>query len=147
MALIKFPNRAINTDSVNPFVNSVFDNFFNDSFLSDRLVTRVPAVNITESSDAYNIELAAPGLKKSDFKINVDKNLLTISVEKKEESTEEDKVFSKKEFSYTSFSRSFSLPDTVDYNSIDANYEDGVLELKIGKKEEAIVTKRQIEVK
>lgn len=147
MALIKFPNRAINTDSVNPFVNSVFDNFFNDSFLSDRLVTRVPAVNITESSDAYNIELAAPGLKKSDFKINVDKNLITISVEKKEESTEEDKVFSKKEFSYTSFSRSFSLPDTVDYNSIDANYEDGVLELKIGKKEEAIVTKRQIEVK
>lgn len=147
MALIKFPNRAINTDSINPFVNNVFDNFFNDSFLTDRLVTRVPAVNITESTDAYNIELAAPGLQKSDFKINVDKNLITISVEKKEQSTAEDKVFSKKEFCYSSFTRSFSLPDTVDYNSIDANYVDGVLQLKIGKKEEAIVAKRQIEVK
>lgn len=147
MALIKFPTRTMNTDSVNPFVNSIFDNFFNESFVSDRLVTRVPAVNITETSDAYSIELAAPGLKKEDFKINVDKDLITVSVEKTEESTEEDKVFSKKEYSYTSFSRSFSLPDTVDYNSIDANYEDGVLCLKIGKKEDAIVAKRMIEVK
>lgn len=147
MALIKLPTKTLNTDSVNPFVNSVFDNLFNDSFITDRLVTRVPAVNITESTDAYEIELAAPGLDKSDFKINVDKNLITISVEKKEESVEEDKVYSKKEYSYTSFSRSFSLPDTVDYSNIDAAYENGVLKLKIGKKEEAIVAKRLIEVK
>lgn len=148
MALIKFPNnRTMNTDSVNPFVNSIFDNFFNDSFVSDRLVTRVPAVNITESTEAYSIELAAPGLKKKDFKINVDKDLITVSVEKAEEIKEEDKVYSKKEYSYTSFTRSFSLPDTVDYNNIDANYEDGVLKLTIGKKEEAIVAKRMIEVK
>jgi len=147
MALIKFPTRTMNTDSVNPFVNSIFDNFFNESFVSDRLITRVPAVNITETSDAYSIELAAPGLKKEDFKINVDKDLITVSVEKTEEYTEEDKVFSKKEYSYTSFSRSFSLPESVDYNNIDANYEDGVLCLKIGKKEEAIVAKRMIEVK
>lgn len=147
MALIKLPTKTLNTDSVNPFVNSVFDNLFNDSFITDRLVTRVPAVNITESTDAYEIELAAPGLDKSDFKINVDKNLITISVEKKEETVEEDKVYSKKEYSYTSFSRSFSLPDTVDYSNIDAAYENGVLKLKIGKKEEAIVAKRLIEVK
>ena len=147
MALIKLPGKSYNTDAVNPFVNNVFDNLFNDSFISDRLVTRVPAVNITESPEAFHIEVAAPGLQKSDFKINVDKNIINISVEKQEEKIEEGKVYSKKEFSYTSFSRSFTLPEVVDYSSIDASYENGVLDIKIGKKEEAIVAKRLIEVK
>ncbi len=147
MALIKLPGKSYNTDAVNPFVNNVFDNLFNDSFISDRLVTRVPAVNITESPEAFHIELAAPGLKKEDFKINVDKNIISISVEKKEEKVEDGKTYSKKEFSYTSFSRSFTLPEVVDYANIDASYEDGVLAIKIGKKEEAIVAKRLIEVK
>src|SRR5690606_10893789 len=147
MALIKFPNRTVNTDSVNPFVNSVFDNLFNDSFITDRLVTRVPAVNITETEDAYNIELAAPGLQKSDFKINVDKNIVSISVDKKEESEVKEKLYCKKEYSDTSFTRSFTLPDTVDYSNIDATYVDGVLDVRIGKKEDAIVAKRLIEVK
>ena len=147
MALIKLPGKSYNTDAVNPFVNTVFDNLFNDSFISDRLVTRVPAVNITESDRGFKIELAAPGLKKSDFKINVDKNVMSISVEKTEEKTDESNVYSKKEFSYTSFSRSFTLPDTVDYSNIDASYQDGVLAIAIGKKEEAIIAKRLIEVK
>jgi HSP20 family protein len=147
MALIKFPTKAVNTDSVNPFVNSVFDNLFNDSFISDRLVTRVPAVNITETTEAFAIELAAPGLQKSDFKINVDKNIISISVDKVEESASDDKLYSKKEYSYSSFSRSFTLPETVNYSDIDAAYVDGVLQVKIGKKEEAIVAKRLIEVK
>lgn len=147
MALIKVPGKSYNTDAVNPFVNTVFDNLFNDSFISDRLVTRVPAVNITESETAFKIELAAPGLKKSDFKVNVDKNIMTISVEKSEEKKDDSKVYSKKEFSYTSFSRSFTLPDVVDYGNIDANYEDGVLGITIGKKEDAIIAKRLIEVK
>lgn len=147
MALIKLPGKSYNTDAVNPFVNTVFDNLFNDSFISDRLVTRVPAVNITESDRGFKIELAAPGLNKSDFKINVDKNVMSISVEKTEEKTDESNVYSKKEFSYTSFSRSFTLPDTVDYSNIDASYQDGVLAIAIGKKEEAIVAKRLIEVK
>lgn len=147
MALIKLPGKSYNTDAVNPFVNTVFDNLFNDSFISDRLVTRVPAVNITESDRGFKIELAAPGLTKSDFKINVDKNVMSISVEKTEEKTDEGNVYSKKEFSYTSFSRSFTLPDTVDYSDIDASYQDGVLAIAIGKKEEAIIAKRLIEVK
>lgn len=147
MALIKFPTKTVNSDVVNPYVNSIFDNLFNDSFITDRLVTRVPAVNIAETQDSYTIELAAPGLQKSDFKINVDKNLITISVDKKEESVAEDKLYSKKEFSYTSFARSFSLPESVNYNSIDATYTDGVLNVSVGKKEEAIVAKRLIEVK
>src|SRR5690606_243453 len=147
MALIKFPSRTINSDAVNPYVNSFFDNFFNDSFITDRLITRVPAVNIAETDKAFKIELAAPGLQKSDFKINVDKNMITISAEKKEEKNEEDKLYSKKEFSYSSFTRSFSLPDTVNYNDIEAEYVDGVLLVTVGKKEEAIVAKRLIEVK
>ncbi len=147
MALIKFPGKTVNSDVVNPYVNSIFDNLFNDSFISDRLITRVPAVNIAETQEAYKIELAAPGLQKSDFKINVDKNLITISVEKQEESEVEEKLYSKREFSYTSFTRSFSLPETVDYNNIDATYADGVLTVTVGKKEEAIIAKRLIDVK
>ena len=147
MALIKFPTKAVNTDVVNPFVNSVFDNLFNDSFITDRLVTRIPAVNITEGDKSFTIEVAAPGLEKSDFKINVDKNIISISVEKAEESTSSDKIYSKKEFSFNSFTRSFTLPDTVDYSNIEAAYVNGVLDVTIGKKEEAIVAKRLIEVK
>lgn len=137
----------MNNDGVNPFVNSVFDNLFNDSFITDRLVTRVPAVNITETPEAFNIELAAPGLQKSDFKINVDKNIISISVDKKEEIEVNEKLYSKKEYSFTSFSRSFTLPDAVDYNNIGASYTDGVLDVTIGKKEEAIIAKRLIDVK
>lgn len=147
MALIKFPNRTVNTDAVNPFVNNVFDNLFNDSFLTDRLVTRVPAVNITETDTAYEIDLAAPGLKKSDFKINVDKNIISISAEKHDDKESEEKSYTKREYNYSSFTRSFTLPDTVDYNNIDASYIDGVLKVTIGKKEEAIISKKQIEVK
>lgn len=147
MALIKFPTKAVNTDAVNPFVNSVFDNLFNDSFVTDRLVTRTPAVNIIELEKSFEVELAAPGLEKTDFKINVDKNIISITVEKSEEKVAEDRLYSKKEFSYNSFTRSFTLPDTVDYSKIDANYETGILKVKIGKKEDAIVAKRLIEVK
>lgn len=147
MALIKFPTRTVNTDAVNPFVNSVFDNLFNDSFVSDRLVTRVPAVNITETETAYHVELAAPGLNKSDFQINVDKNVMSISADKQEEKEVTEKTYSKREYNYTSFSRSFTLPDVVDYSNIEASYVDGILKVVVGKKEEAIVAKRLIEVK
>lgn len=147
MALIKFPTKSLNTDAVNPFVNTVFDNLFNDNFISDRLVSRVPAVNISESEKSFKVEMAAPGLDKSDFKINVDKNLITISAEKKEETVTEEKLYSKKEFNYSSFSRSFTLPETVDYSNIDAAYEGGILVLTVGKKEDAIIAKRLIEVK
>ncbi len=147
MALIKFPTKSLNTDAVNPFVNTVFDNLFNDNFISDRLVSHVPAVNISESEKSFKVEMAAPGLDKSDFKINVDKNLITISAEKKEESVSEEKLYSKKEFNYSSFSRSFTLPETVDYSNIEAAYEGGILILTVGKKEDAIIAKRLIEVK
>ena len=147
MALIKFPTKTVNTDVVNPFVNSVFDNLFNESFVTDRLVTRVPAVNIVEVSNAFAIEVAAPGLNKADFKINVDKNIISVSVEKVDHQDKEEKMYSKREYNYASFSRSFTLPETVDYSNIDASYVDGILTVTISKKEDAIIAKRLIEVK
>jgi HSP20 family protein len=78
MTLVKF-NKDRN--ALMPGVNDIFESIFNDSFFSDRMITRVPAVNISESAENYHIELAAPGLKKQDFKISVDDNVLNISVE------------------------------------------------------------------
>jgi HSP20 family protein len=97
----------------------------------------VPAVNITERKDDYLVSLAAPGLKKEDFKIDVEGNLLTISSEKEEENEEKEEKYTRQEYSYSSFERSFTLPNEVDKDKIDAHYQDGVLELVLPKKEEA----------
>jgi HSP20 family protein len=88
-----------------------------------------------------------PGLKKEDFKINLDKNILTVSSEKKTENVEEGKKFSKREYSYNSFSRSFTLPESADHSKIEADYTDGILTLSITKKEEAKFQSREIAVK
>lgn len=146
MTLVKF-NPAKKTSSVNPWFTDVFESVFNDSVLTDRLVSRVPAVNIAETENDFQIELAVPGLKKEDFKINIDKNVLSISAEKKEENNEEGKKYSKREYSYTSFVRSFTLPEIVDHAKIDAAYIDGILKLNVAKKEEAKVQAREIAVK
>ncbi len=145
MTLVKF-NPAKHTSSVNPWFSDVFESVFNDSILTDRLVSRVPAVNIAETDGDFQIELAVPGLKKEDFKINVDKNILSISAEKKSESTPEGKKYSKREYSYTSFVRSFTLPETIDHSKIDAAYTDGILKLTVAKKEEAKIQSREIAV-
>lgn len=146
MALVKFSN-GNQSRGIDHWSGNFFDSLFNDTFVSDRLVSRVPAVNISESDEAYHIELAAPGLGKSDFKINVDQEVLTISAEQKSDQVDEQKKYSKREYSYTSFTRSFTLPESVDHNSIDANYADGVLRVTIGKKEDAKIVSRLVEVK
>jgi HSP20 family protein len=146
MTLVKFANGRKNL-AVNPFFNDVFDSILNDSFLSDKVASRVPAVNIAETENEFHIELAAPGLKKEDFKINLDKNQLTISAEKKTENVDEGKKYSKKEYSYNSFVRSFTLPETADHAKIEAEYTDGILKLKVAKKEEAKIQAREIAVK
>jgi len=146
MTLVKFANGQKN-QNVNPFFNDVFESIFNDSFLSDKLATRVPAVNIAETENEFHIELAVPGLKKEDFKISLDKNVLSISAEKKTENVEEGKKYSKKEYSYNSFVRSFTLPETVDHAKIEAQYTDGILKLIVAKKEEAKIQSREIAVK
>ncbi|BAU54535.1 Hsp20/alpha crystallin family protein [Mucilaginibacter gotjawali] len=146
MTLVKFANGQKN-HAVNPFFSDVFDSILNDSFLSDKLATRVPAVNISETETQFHIELAAPGLKKEDFKISLDKNVLSVSADKKTENVEEGKKFSKREYSYNSFTRSFTLPEAADQNKIEAEYTDGILKLYVAKKEEAKIQTREIAVK
>ncbi|WP_158996047.1 Hsp20/alpha crystallin family protein [Mucilaginibacter sp. L196] len=145
MTLVKFGNGQKNYP-VNPFFNDVFDSILNDTFIGDKLVSRVPAVNIAENENEFHIELAAPGLKKEDFKINLDKNVLSVSADKKVENVEGTK-FSKREYNYTSFTRSFTLPETVDHSKIDAEYIDGVLKLTVAKREEAKFQSREIAIK
>ncbi len=146
MTLVKF-NSDKRNNALMPGFNDVFDSIFNDTFFSDRMVTRVPAVNISESAENYHIELAAPGLKKQDFKISVEDNVLNISVEHQAENNNQDRKYNKREYSYTSFVRSFTLPELADHNRIDAAYEDGVLKIDLAKKEEAKTVSRQIEIK
>ena len=145
MTLVKFGNGQKNYP-VNPFFNDVFDSILNDTFIGDKLISRVPAVNIAENENEFHIELAAPGLKKEDFKINLDKNVLSVSADKKVENVEGTK-FSKREYNYTSFTRSFTLPETVDHSKINAEYTDGVLTLTVAKREEAKFQSREIAVK
>lgn len=99
----------------------------------------LPAVNIRETTDSFEVEMAAPGMSKKDFSIELDNNLLTISSERKTENEQKDgERYTKREFSYQAFRRSFSLPkEVVDDEKIQARYEDGVLRLSIPKKEEA----------
>lgn len=101
--------------------------------------TNIPAVNIKETQDAFEVEMAAPGMTKNDFKIELDNNVLVISSEKKQEAEDkEGATYSRKEFSYQSFQRTFQLPkEVVDVDKIEAKYENGLLQLVIPKKEEA----------
>lgn len=146
MTLVKF-NNGQRRNVTGPRFIDVFDSLLNDQFVNRAPVNKIPAVNISETETGFDIELAAPGLKKEDFKINLDKNLLTVAAEVKKEETAETKNYSKKEFGYQSFSRSFTLPDSVDQTKIEAAYTDGVLTLTVAKKEEAKLQAREIEVK
>jgi len=145
MTLVKFNNKRNN--ALMPGFNDVFESIFNDTFFNDRMVTRVPAVNISETENSYHVELAAPGLKKHDFKLNLEGNQLTISVEQSTDHEDNRKNYSKREYSYSSFARSFTLPESADDSNIDANYTNGVLRIDIAKREEAKTIRRQIEIK
>lgn len=145
MTLVKFAN-GNKEKSLNPLFSDVFESLFNDT-LSDRMVSRVPAVNIAETDANYHIELAVPGLKKEDFKINLDKDILSVSSEKKEEQAQEGKRYNKREYSYSSFVRSFTLPETADQARIEAEYTNGILKIDVAKKEEAKFQSREISVK
>lgn len=146
MTLIKF-NPEKRNSSLLPGFNDVFDSIFNDSFLNDRMVTRVPAVNISETENNYHVDLAAPGLKKEDFKLNLENNILNVSVEQNTQHEDNQKNYSKREYSYSSFVRSFTLPESADDNQIKASYTDGILRIDIAKREEAKAVRRQIEIK
>lgn len=132
----------------------VFDDFFKpwkgifDTNGGRAWTSTVPAVNITEDKDAFKVSMAAPGMKKEDFQVNVEGDVLTISAEKEETKEHKDEKLSRQEYNYSSFSRSFTLPQTVIKDKIEAKYQDGVLNLSMPKSEEAKKeTSRQIAIK
>jgi HSP20 family protein len=119
-------------------LNNFFDEFFNELPAFGKTVNNLfsPAVNIVETSDAYHLELNAPGRNKEDFQISVDKGLLTISYEKKEEAKNEDAKVVRREFSFQSFKRSFTVDEKINAEAIQAKYENGLLKLLLPKKAE-----------
>ncbi|MBQ4819059.1 Hsp20/alpha crystallin family protein [Aquimarina sp. MMG016] len=143
MSLVKRTDRL-------PFL---LDDFFNADWLGgtsniSKIGFNTPAVNVKESDNDFAIELAAPGLTKEDFNIELDNDVLIISSEtKSEKETKQDGKYTRKEFGYSIFKRRFNLPDTVNGADIAASYENGVLVLTLPKKEEAKVQpKRLIEI-
>ncbi len=143
MSLVVKRNRTALPSLVSDFFNtgrllpSVFD-FDADLFDGDGKSMMVPDANIVENEKDFRIELAAPGLERKDFKVEVDNNILSISAEKEEERKEEDSNYRRREFSYSSFSRSFTLPENSMPEKIDAKYENGILRLTLPKKDVSI---------
>ncbi len=139
MSLVKFNQYPTFTD----LIENLERNFLGrvDEYTGD-----VPAVNIKEENDKFVLEMAAPGMKKDDFQINLDNYQLTISSEKKEEKKEKDDNYTRREFLYSSFSRSFTLPKSIDVEKIKADYKNGILNIVLPKKEEETKLTRQIKI-
>ena len=138
---------------------SSFPTLFTDKWLSDFFDTErffdsdwmkrsqgIPAVNVMEKEKEFEVQMAAPGLTKKDFNITIENGVLTITVEKSEEKEEKEKEFTRKEFSYTNFVRSFTLPENVKTEKVDAKYEDGILKLLLPKEVDVKVKPKAIEV-
>jgi len=142
MTLVK-----VNNNVPRPFT-SLVDELFNELpvFGKGWNGEAFPPVNINETADAYHVELSAPGRNKEDFKVNIENGLLTISYEKKEETKTEEFKSVRREFSYRSFKRSFSIDDKVDAEGIQAKYENGLLKILVPKKEQAKESSRQINI-
>ena len=140
MTTLKFNQPTLKT------LDSFLDNLLNDLPVVNNNGFNVPAVNISETSDNYELEFNAPGRKKEDFKITVDKNIITVSFEKKEEPKEENRQFIKREFSTPSFKRSFTIDEKINAEGINAKYENGILYLTLPKKEEVKVMPKEITV-
>ena len=119
-----------------PAFNSMVENFFNDEdfFNSWKVAATVPAVNVVETDTAYNLELAAPGMKKEDFNVEIKNGMLTISAEMKKETEEKKDNYARREFSYSTFSRSFRLPENALTDKVNATYHDGILKMSLPKK-------------
>jgi len=118
------------------FTDCFFNNSIADFFGSDFTLSS-PSVNVIEDGDFYRIEVAAPGLEKGDFEVNVENGFLNISAEHKEKEEVKEGKYMRREFNYTSFKRSFELPDIVKADKIEATYKDGILKVKLPKKAEA----------
>ncbi len=141
MNFIRF-NRPVPSNPIASALDDFFQKGLSELAKTDFSHSR-PGVNIIEQDDAFVVELAAPGLKKDDFEIKVDKDQLIVKVTNDKESTSEEETagdittYRRREFNYSSFTRSFHLPESINTDSIDAAYESGVLKISLAKKEEA----------
>jgi len=146
MTLVKFAQGNTNKGFKTTY-NDVFDSFFNaDQLLSKSTVNRIPAVNIAENDNEFQLEIAAPGMNKEDFKINLEKDLLSVSAGKQDDNSgsTEKKQYNRREFNYSVFTKNFTLPETVDTDKIKAEYKDGILFILISKKAELKIQSREI---
>ena len=137
MTLVTFKKPANGEVRKNRMFSSfpnVFDDFFTE-FAGRDYAEFVPAVNVTETEKNYSVELSAPGFEKENLKIAVNEGVLSISGEHKSEKKEEKENYTRKEFSFGSFKRSFTLPENIDENNISAKYENGILRLELIKSE------------
>lgn len=123
------------------FDDQLFRDFFNGAWKGGSVS---PASNVKESDENYTIELAAPGLDKADFKIKLDERVLSISSEKKVESNNESERYTRKEFQYNTFKRSWNLPENVDTDSISANYNNGILSVVLPKKQDVVKNNNKV---
>jgi HSP20 family protein len=142
MTLIRWNNRLPLADMFSNFFDSDFNDFLHRRFTE-------PLANISEQPESFLLEIAAPGMKKDDFKIHLENNVLTISseVEDTQEQEKDGNSYTRKEFYYGSFSRSFTLPKSINTDKIMAEYENGVLKVKLPKKEEAkLEIKKEIKI-
>jgi HSP20 family protein len=142
MAQIRFNAPVVRT--FNGLMEDLLNEFPSNTFFKDG--SSYPAVNISETKDAYHLEMQVPGWEKNDFKVSAEGDLLTISAEKRSEAKNEDSKSIRKEFSYKSFKRSFTLDEKVDNARINARYENGILKLDLAKKEEVKVSPKEIAV-
>lgn len=126
-----------------PFHNGLFDNM--ENLLDTPRTGNLPAVNIHEDEKQFVLEFAVPGMNKEDFKINLEEQVLTVSSETKEEKEEQEDNFTRREFYYNGFSRSFTIPDNIDTNKIKADYKDGILKITLPKSKEARLS-REIKI-
>ncbi len=140
------PTRRKSSDESRNSLPALFNDFFSDPFFGGSMSTfpssffsgagtRLPSANIEETDAEFLVELCVPGLKRDDIKIDLEEGVMTIKSEKQEEKKEGNNQMKRREFSFSSFSRSFSLPENVDEDKINARYEDGILKVSIPKKE------------
>ncbi len=144
MTLVRFNQRPADKK-----INSFFEDFlsqFPSRLVNDDFVSTSVPVNIRETESVYTLEVVAPGMDKGDFKVNVDNNILTISAEKKAESNKENERMVRREYSYKSFARTFTLDETINADQIQAKYENGILHIELPKKIEAKIQPKEISI-
>ena len=123
------------------------DPFFNSDWISNNWMSEVPNVNVVENDKEYELELAVPGMKKEDFHVTCENGYLTIKAEKEEEKKEQKKNYTRREYNYNSFCRTFNLPETVKSDNVKAKYDNGLLKITVPKNEKAkVAPKREIKI-